>query len=159
MGKVAVTPAIRVLRRAKVPFTLHEHTPAEHDAARNCAEALGVALPCVLKTIVLQTDAAEPLLALMHGDREVSTKKLARHLGVKSVAPCTAPVAHRHTGYVFGGTSCLGTRRAMPVYAPPSLTELDVAYVNGGRRGLAIEIAPRDLLAVAAAELVEIATG
>ena len=138
---------------------MHEHAPAEHEAARNCAEALGVELPVVLKTIVLQTDAGDPLLALMHGDREVSTKKLARHLGVKSVMPCTAAVAHRHTGYVFGGTSCLGTRRRMPVYAPPSIAELDVVYVNGGRRGLAVELAAGDLLEIAGAELVDIATG
>jgi Cys-tRNA(Pro) deacylase len=112
----------------------------------------------VIKTLVMQDDAARPLIVLMHGDREVSTKALARILGVKSIEPCAPAVADRHSGYQVGGTSPFGTRKPMPVFAERSITELPYVYVNGGRRGYLVGITPADLVRVLKPVLVDAAT-
>jgi Cys-tRNA(Pro) deacylase len=100
---------------------------------------------CVVKTLIMETDAGDPLIVLMHGDKEVSTKQLARILGVKSVSPCDPKVANRHSGYLVGGTSPFGTKRAMPVYCEAGILDLDKIYINGGARGFLVRINPRDL--------------
>jgi Cys-tRNA(Pro) deacylase len=140
-----ITSAIRFLRDKNIPFIPHFYTYEEHGGTGASATALGVDEHCVIKTLVMQTDSGKPLLVLMHGDREVSTKKLARIIGAKSVAPCDAKSAERFTGYLFGGTSPFGTRTELPVYAEASVLSLPTIYINGGRRGFLVEIAPRDL--------------
>ncbi|HYR00590.1 MAG TPA: aminoacyl-tRNA deacylase, partial [Casimicrobiaceae bacterium] len=121
------------------------------------ARELGVPEHAVIKTLVMEDDAKRPFIVLMHGDREVSTKNLARFLGVKSVAPCAPAVADRHSGYQVGGTSPFGTRRAMPVYAERSIADLPYVYVNGGRRGYLVGMAPADLVRVLTPVLVDAA--
>jgi Cys-tRNA(Pro) deacylase len=121
------------------------------------ARELGVPEHAVIKTLVMEDDAKRPFIVLMHGDREVSTKNLARFLGVKSVAPCAPAVADRHSGYQVGGTSPFGTRRAMPVYVERSVADLPYVYVNGGRRGYLVGMAPADLVRVLKPVLVDAA--
>jgi Cys-tRNA(Pro) deacylase len=111
-----------------------------------------------VKTLVMEDDAKKPMIVLMHGDREVSTKTLARHLGVKTVAPCVPAVADRHSGYQVGGTSPFGTRRAMPVYMQSTIADLPRVYINGGRRGYLVGLAPADVVRVLKPVLVDIAT-
>ena len=114
----------------------------EHGGTRHAAETLGLNEHAVIKTIVLVTDGKKPFIVLMHGDREISVKQMARHLGVKSVAPCEPETASRHTGYFCGGTSPFGTRKPLPVYAEATIFDLPLIYINGGRRGMMVEIAP-----------------
>jgi Cys-tRNA(Pro) deacylase len=140
-----ITPAIRVLREKGIAFTPHFYTYEEHGGTRVSAAALGVPEHEVVKTLVMQTEAHQPLLVLMHGDQEVSTKQLARLIGAKRIEVCDEPTARRHTGYVFGGTSPFGTRHPMPVYAEKSVFELERIYINGGKRGFLVEIKPADL--------------
>jgi Cys-tRNA(Pro) deacylase len=154
-----VTAAVRVLREHGVAFTEHPYDYVERGGTEVSARALGVAEHAVIKTLIMETDAKAPLIVLMHGDREVSTKSLARFLGVKSVAPCAPAVADRHSGYQVGGTSPFGTRRAMPVYLERTIAELPRIYVNGGRRGFLIGMAPADLVRVLSPVLVDVATG
>jgi Cys-tRNA(Pro) deacylase len=123
------------------------------------ARELGVDEHAVVKTLIMEDDAKRPLVVLMHGDREVSTKNLARHLGVKTVAPCAPAVADRHSGYQVGGTSPFGTRRRMPVYVQRTIADLPIVYVNGGRRGYLVGMAPADLVRVLSPELVDIEAG
>jgi len=151
-----VTPAIRVLRGAGVPFTEHLYRYEEHGGTRVSARELGVDEHAVVKTLVLEDDARAPLLVLMHGDLEVSTKQLARAIGRKHVEPCTPDVANRHSGYLVGGTSPFGTRKAMPVYVERTILELPRIYVNGGARGFLVGIAPDDLVRVLNPTLVEV---
>lgn len=150
MGKddIPVTPAVRALRARAVAFVPHLYPYEEHGGTRHSAECLGVSEHAVVKTLVMETDAHAPLLVLMHGDREVSTKQLARLLGVKAVAPCTPATAQKHTGYLVGGTSPFGTKRALPVYAEASIFALPRLYINGGKRGFLVELAPEDLRTV-----------
>lgn len=143
-----VTSAIRVLRDHGVSFTGHSYTYEERGGTEVSARELGVDEHAVLKTLVMADDAKRPLVVLMHGDREVSTKNLARFLGVKSVAPCVPAVADRHSGYQVGGTSPFGTRRAMPVYVQRTIVGLPYVYVNGGRRGYLVGMTPADLVRV-----------
>jgi Cys-tRNA(Pro) deacylase len=140
-----VTGAVRVLRERGIPFVPHLYPFEEHGGTRHSAESLGVPEHAVVKTLVMQTADAKPLLVLMHGDLEVSTKSLARLLSVKSVQPCEAAAALRVTGYQFGGTSPFGTRTPLPVYAERTIFELPKIYINGGKRGFLVEIAPADL--------------
>ena len=154
-----VTAAVRVLREHGVAFTEHPYDYVERGGTEVSARALGVAEHAVIKTLIMETDAKAPLIVLMHGDREVSTKSLARFLGVKSVAPCAPAVADRHSGYQVGGTSPFGTRRAMPVYLERTIAALSRIYVNGGRRGFLIGMAPADLVRVLSPVLVDVATG
>ncbi|MEK6756982.1 MAG: Cys-tRNA(Pro) deacylase [Bacteroidota bacterium] len=151
-----VTPAIRMMRKKGVAFKPHLYTYEEHGGTRLSAEALNVREHQVIKTIVMQTDERKPLLVLMHGDREVSTKELARVIGVKKVEPSDEATAQRHTGYLFGGTSPFGTRHPLPIYVEKSIFDLPQIYINGGKRGFLVEMAPADLRTVLSITEVEI---
>jgi Cys-tRNA(Pro) deacylase len=140
-----VTPAVRVLRAQGIPFTPHLYGYEEHGGAQRAAEELAVPLHGVVKTLVMENEAKEPLLVLMHGDEEVSTKQLARQLGMKRIAPCDPAAALKHTGYQVGGISPLGTRSALPVYAESSIFGLPLIYLNGGKRGFLISLPPAEL--------------
>ena len=152
-----VTPAVRLLREKKVEFEPHLYDYVEHGGTQHSAEALGVDEHAVVKTLVMETDAHKPLIVLMHGDREVSTKNLARRLGVKSVHPCDFARAQKHTGYLVGGTSPFGTRAQLHVYAERTIFELPKIYINGGKRGFLVSIDPKVLKEVLHAEEVEVA--
>ncbi len=152
-----ITTAVRQLRAAGVNFTPRLYNYVEHGGTRVSSESLGVPEHSVIKTIVLETDQKQPLLVLMHGDLEVSTKQLARAIGVKHVELCAADVAQRHTGYQFGGTSPFGTRKKLPVYAEKTIFDLPMIYINGGKRGFLVEIDPKELKRVVGAE--EVAVG
>jgi Cys-tRNA(Pro) deacylase len=143
-----VTPAIRALRSAGVPFTGHFYRYEEHGGTRVSARELGVDEHAVVKTLVMEDDAHTPIIVLMHGDLEVSTKQLARAIGCKHVEPCKPDVANRHSGYLVGGTSPFGTRKAMPVYVERTILDLPRIYINGGARGFLVGIAPADLVRV-----------
>jgi Cys-tRNA(Pro) deacylase len=140
-----VTPAIRILREMKISFIPHVYKYEEHGGTRLTAEMIGVPENLVVKTLVMETDQKKPLIILMHGDREVSTKQMARIIGVKQVTPCDASTAQRYTGYQFGGTSPFGTRHPLPVYVEKTILNLQKIYINGGKRGFIIEINPQDL--------------
>jgi Cys-tRNA(Pro) deacylase len=156
--KHPVTMAIRALRQHQVTFVPHLYEWEPRGGTRASAEALGVDEHAVIKTLIFEDDRRQPLCVLMHGDREVSAKNLARHLGVKSVAPCAPEVADRHSGYQVGGTSPFGLRRAMPVYLERTIAELPVIYINGGARGFLVELAPAELVRVLAPTPVDVAT-
>ena len=141
-----VTPAVRVLRAAGVAYTEHLYRYEERGGTRVSARELGVAEHDVVKTLVMQDETGAPLIVLMHGDLEVSTKQLAREIGCKLVEPCKPDVANRHSGYMVGGTSPFGIRKTMPVYVERSILELPVIYVNGGARGFLVGITPADLV-------------
>lgn len=155
--KLPVTAAVRVLREHGVAFTSHPYAYEERGGTEVSARELGVDEHAVVKTLVMEDDARRPLVVLMHGDRAVSTKALARHLGVKTIAPCAPAVADRHSGYQVGGTSPFGTRRAMPVYVERSILDLPRIYINGGRRGYLVGIAPADLVRVLQPTVVDVA--
>ncbi|HZT60140.1 MAG TPA: Cys-tRNA(Pro) deacylase [Pyrinomonadaceae bacterium] len=152
-----ITPAVRFLREKRVAFEPHLYDYVEHGGTHHSAESLGVDEYAVVKTLVMETDAKKPLIVLMHGDREVSTKQLARHLGVKSIHPCDFAQAQKHTGYLVGGTSPFGTRARMPVYAERTIFDLPVIYINGGKRGFLVSIDPKVLRDVLPVEEVEAA--
>ena len=154
---MSATPAIHVLRQQGVPFTEHEYRYEERGGTAASSRALGVPEHTVIKTLVMEDEQKRPLIVLMHGDKEVSTKNLARQIGCKTVSPCAPEVAQKHTGYLVGGTSPFGTRKAMPVYLERSITDLERIYVNGGRRGFLIALAPADLSRVLAPTLVDCA--
>jgi Cys-tRNA(Pro) deacylase len=155
--KHPVTMAIRALRAAGVAFVPHLYAWQPRGGTRASSEALGVDEHAVIKTLIFETDAAAPLCILMHGDREVSAKQLARAIGAKAVAPCAPAVADRHSGYQVGGTSPFGLRRAMPIYLERSILALPAIYVNGGARGFLVQIDPRDAERVLAPTLVDVA--
>ena len=136
------TPALLTLRAAKVAFEPRLYKYVEKGGTRASAEALGVDEHAVIKTIVLETGSKQPLICLMHGDRQISTKQLARALGEKTIQPCDPTVAQRHTGYMVGGTSPFGTRKQLPVYVERTILELPLIYINGGARGLLVSLAP-----------------
>lgn len=140
-----ITPAIRILRERKVDFTPHLYDYVEKGGAKESARQLGVDVHAVVKTLVFETNEKKPLIVLMHGDREVSTKNLARFLGVKSVEPVTPEKASKLTGYLVGGTSPFGTRTKMPVYAERTIFDIERIYINGGKRGFLVEIKPEVL--------------
>ena len=142
---VSETTATAMLRRHGVEVTEHVYEYVEHGGAEESARQLGLPVHEVIKTLVMQDERAAPLLILMHGDREVSTKQLARCLGVKSIEPCKPEVAQRHSGYQIGGTSPFGTRKAMPVYVEATVLALPRICINGGRRGYLVGIAPQVL--------------
>jgi Cys-tRNA(Pro) deacylase len=141
-AKVGETPATRLLRSHGVQFSEHVYAYVEHGGTAESARQLGVPEHEVVKTLVMQTERGDPLIVLMHGDRSVITRNLARAIGAKSVEPCTAADAQRHTGYLVGGTSPFGTRRALPVYVEASVFDLERILINGGRRGYLVGIAP-----------------
>ncbi|HZF85014.1 MAG TPA: aminoacyl-tRNA deacylase [Burkholderiaceae bacterium] len=140
---VSETPATAVLRGAKVAFTEHPYEYLEHGGAQHSAAVLGFDPFTVVKTLVMQDQDAKPLIVLMHGNRTVSTKNLARQIGAKSVEPCKPEVAQRHSGYQVGGTSPFGTRREMPVFIESTILELPKILINGGRRGYLVGIDPQ----------------
>ena len=150
-----VTPAVRFLRENKVQFVPHLYEYVEKGGTRESAKQLEVDEHSVVKTLVFETNEKKPLIVLMHGDREVSAKNLARHLGVKSVEPATAEKASKVTGYQFGGTSPFGMRVKLPVYAERTIFDLDKIFINGGKRGFLIEIDPT-LVGLLDAEEIEV---
>ena len=139
---VSETPATQLLRRHGVAFTEHVYDYVEHGGTEESSRQLGVPEHEVVKTLVMQDERGDPLVVLMHGDRQVSTKNLARQIGAKSVEPCKPEVAQRHSGYQVGGTSPFGTRRAMRVYVEDSVLALPRILINGGRRGYLVGVAP-----------------
>ena len=157
MPKHPVTLAVRALRAAGVAFTPHLYAWQPHGGTAASAAALGVPEHAVVKTLVWEDEARRPLCVLMHGDREVSAKNLARAIGTKSVQPCAPEVADRHSGYQVGGTSPFGLRRAMPIYLERTILELPVIYINGGARGFLVELASADVVRVLAPTLVDVA--
>lgn len=150
--------AIRELKKHGISFVAHTYTYEDKGGSEVAARELGVDEHAVIKTLVLETETKQPLVCLMHGDKEVSLKQLARILNVKSVSPCAPHVADNHSGYQVGGTSPFGTRKVMPIYAEESIVTLDKIYINGGKRGLLLEMVPADLVAVLKPTLVNVAT-
>lgn len=140
---ISETPATALLKAHGVAFTEHPYDYLEHGGAQHSAAELGLDPFTVVKTLVMQDEKARPLLVLMHGNRKVSTKTLARQIGVKSVEPCAPEVANRHSGYLVGGTSPFGTRKAMPVYVEDTILALPKIAINGGRRGYLVGIDPQ----------------
>ena len=139
---VSETPATQMLKRAAVVYTEHPYDYVDHGGTAESARQIGVPEHEVVKTLVMQDDKAQPLIVLMHGDCQASTKNLARAIGAKSVEPCKPEVAQRHSGYLVGGTSPFGTKKAMPVYVEATVLELPRILINGGRRGYLVGIAP-----------------
>lgn len=152
-----ITQAIRVLREQRVSFTPHLYDYVERGGTEHSAAMLGVDEHCVIKTIVLEDDQKQPLICLQHGDREVSTKNLARARGCKSIGSCSPETANRHTGYMVGGTSPFGTRKALPIYMQRSIEELPMIYINGGKRGFLVGVTPSDVQRVLKPILVDAA--
>lgn len=140
---VSETPATQLLKAHKVDYTEHPYEYLEHGGAQHSAQVLGWDPYTVVKTLIMQDQDARPLVVLMHGNRKVSTKNLARQIGAKSVEPCKPEVANRHSGYLVGGTSPFGTRREMPVYIEETILALPRILINGGRRGYLVGIAPQ----------------
>jgi Cys-tRNA(Pro) deacylase len=151
-----VTAAIRVLRANKVDYTPHLYDYEERGGTKHSAAMLQVPEHNVVKTLIMEDDAKKPLIVLMHGDKEVSTKNLARFLHVKTISPCAPAVADRHSGYQVGGTSPFGTKRAMPVYMEKTIADLDTVYINGGKRGFLVALSPADIIRVLKPTMVEV---
>ncbi len=156
-GHVSETPATHFLRASKVDFTEHAYEYLEHGGAQHSAEVLGLDPFTVVKTLVMQDQDGKPLLVLMHGNRKVSTKNLARQIGAKSVEPCKPEVANRHSGYLVGGTSPFGTRKLMPVYIEESILALPRIAINGGRRGYLVGMDPQVCVTLLGAKSVQCA--
>jgi Cys-tRNA(Pro) deacylase len=154
---VSETPATQWLKRHQVVYQGHAYPYMEHGGAQHSARVLGVDPHAVVKTLVMQDADAKPLLVLMHGDCTVSTKNLARQIGAKAVAPCTPEVAHRHSGYLVGGTSPFGVRKCMPVYVQASVLALERIWINGGRRGFLVSLSPQVLTGPLGAQPVDCA--
>lgn len=146
--KFPATPAIHLLRREGVPFEPCLYAYEEKGGTAVSARELGVPEHAVIKTLIMETDAGEPLIVLMHGDKQVSTKELARQIGARSVSPCAPETADRHSGYHVGGTSPFGTRRPMPVYAERGILDLPRVWINGGAKGFLVALDPKDLARV-----------
>lgn len=151
------TQATKFLRQQKVQFTDHLYTYEEHGGTAVSARELHVDEHAVVKTLVMEDEAAKPLIVLMHGDCKVSTKELARQIGCKKVEPCKPEVANRHTGFLVGGTSPFGTKKQMPVYVEKTILELPRIYINGGKRGYLVGIDPQELLRVLNPKVVQAA--
>jgi Cys-tRNA(Pro) deacylase len=145
---IPATPAIRALKESRVDFVPRPYKYEERGGTEVAARELGVDEHLTVKTLVMEDDGKSPFIMLMHGDREVSTKDLARILGVKVVQPCDPAAANRHTGYMVGGTSPFGTRKSLPVYVEETILSLPVIYINAGRKGLLVEMNPADLAKV-----------
>lgn len=154
---VSETPATQLLRKHGAVFTEHPYAYEDHGGTAVSSRELGVEEHVVVKTLVMQDEQAKPLIVLMHGDKTVSTKNLARQIACKSVEPCKPEVAQRHSGYMIGGTSPFGTKKAMPVYVEASILALEKIYLNGGRRGYLIGIAPQLLVDLLSAKPVNCA--
>lgn len=155
--KGPTTQATLFLKANGVAFTDHLYAYEVHGGTSVSARALGVDEHSVVKTLVMENELKKPLIVLMHGDRKVSTKELARQIGCKKVEPCKPEVANKHSGYLVGGTSPFGTKTGMPIYVERSILELDRIYINGGRRGYLVGIDPKELPKLLAVEAVEVA--
>jgi Cys-tRNA(Pro) deacylase len=155
--KAPVTPAIRMLRDAGISVTDHQYAYEEHGGTAVSARELGVDEHSVIKTIIMEDDRKKPLIVLMHGDREISGRQLARATGCRSITACRPETAHKHTGYLVGGTSPFGTRASMPVYMEQSILDLPRIYINGGKRGYLIGMDPKDAARVLKPVLVNVA--
>ncbi|MGN6232905.1 MAG: Cys-tRNA(Pro) deacylase [Trinickia sp.] len=155
---VSETQATQFLRRHEVRFGEHPYEYVEHGGTAESARQLGVNEHHVVKTLVMEDENGKPLIVLMHGDRTVSTKNLARQIGAKRVEPCKPEVANRHSGYLVGGTSPFGTKKTMPLYVESSILELDCIYLNGGRRGYLVSLAPAVLTSLLGARPVQCAS-
>jgi Cys-tRNA(Pro) deacylase len=153
------TPATDALRASGIAYSEHYYEYVEHGGAERGAEELGVPAAQVVKTLVMQDEAGRPLLVLMHGDRKVSTKSLARQAGRKTIEPCKPQSAERHSGYRVGGTSPFGTRKPLPVFMERSILALPDVYINGGRRGFLVRLKSADLARALSAQLVDVAAG
>ena len=158
LASLPSTPATRLLKELAIEHSDHPYRYEEHGGTAVCARALGVAEHAVVKTLILEDEAGKPLVMLMHGDREVSLKALARQLGCRQVHLCQPEVANRHSGYQVGGTSPFGTRKAMPVYVEQSILDLERIYLNGGSRGFLVGLAPAELVRALGAVAVTVAT-
>lgn len=154
---ISETPATQMLRKLGIPYSEHVYEYVEHGGAMESARQLGVDPHHVAKTLIMEDEQAKPLVIIMHGDCEVSTKNLARQIGVKKVSPCKPEVAQRHSGYMVGGTSPFGTRKNMPVWVEASLLELPTIYLNGGRRGYLVGLPPQALVKGLKARAVNVA--
>jgi len=146
--KIPTTPAILVLRAQKVDFTLHPYPYEERGGTKRAAGKLGVDEHCVIKTLVMEDETGKPLIILMHGDKEVSTKSLARIIGVKSISPCNPVIAEKHSGYKVGGTSPFGTKKIMPVYMEATIADLPEIFINAGSRGLLARMPSAELIRI-----------
>jgi Cys-tRNA(Pro) deacylase len=146
--KTPMTPAVRTLKQAGVAFTEHPYSYVEHGGTAAFAREAGVDEHLVVKTLIMEDEAKKPFVVLMHGDREVSTKEMARTLGVRSVRPCAPETAERHSGYIVGGTSPFGLRKPLPIYVEASILELAKIYINGGKRGFIVGLSPQDLVRI-----------
>jgi Cys-tRNA(Pro) deacylase len=155
--KAPVTAAVRALRAAGVEFSDHLYEYEEKGGTAVSARELGVDEHSVVKTLVMEDESRNPLIVLMHGDRQVSTKELARVVGVKTIQPCSPETAHRHTGYLVGGTSPFGTRRPLPIYMERTILDLPRIYINGGKRGYLVGVAPAEVRRLLAPTLVSVA--
>lgn len=155
--KAPVTPAVRVLREAKVAFTDHPYAYEAKGGTTASSRHLGVDEYSVVKTLVMEDDRKNPLIILMHGNRQVSTRELARLIGARSIAPCSPDVAQKHTGYLVGGTSPFGARKQMPVYLEATILDLPKIYLNGGKRGYLVGLAPQEVVRVLQPVLVTVA--
>lgn len=153
----SATPAVHFLRHHRIAFTEHPYRYEEQGGTRVSARELGVDEHVVIKTLVMEDETRAPLIILMHGDRDVSTKQLARQIGRKTIAPCDPETAERHTGYRVGGTSPFGLRKHLPVYIERSILALPQIYINGGRRGFLVALAPDAIVATLHASLVDVA--
>jgi len=154
---IPATPAIRVLKDNKVDFVPRPYKYEERGGTEVAARELGVDEHLTVKTLVMEDDKKEPFIVLMHGDREVSTREMARTLGVKAVQPCDPATAGRHTGYMVGGTSPFGTKKVLPVYAEETVLSLPVIYINAGKKGLLVEMKPAELVRILKAISVKVA--
>ena len=150
------TPATKFLHRHRIAHSNHLYEYEEHGGTKVSSRELNVAEHAVVKTLVMEDDEKKPLIVLMHGDRKVSTKELARQIGAKQVGPCTPDDAHRHTGYLVGGCSPFGTKKPLPVFMEKSILDLPLVYINGGRRGYLVGVHPHDILRVLAPKIVEV---
>ncbi len=146
--KTPVTPAVRMLRNEKVAFTDYFYDYVEKGGTSQPARELGLDEHAVIKTLIMEDETKNPMIVLMHGDRQVSTRELARILGVKSVSPCSPETANRHSGYMVGGTSPFGTKKIMPVYIEATILDLPEIYINGGKRGFLVGISPKELVRI-----------
>jgi Cys-tRNA(Pro) deacylase len=154
--KTPVTPAVRALRAAGAEFSDHPYAYEEKGGTAVSARELEVAEQCVVKTLVMEDERKNPCIVLMHGDRQVSVKELARIMGVKSITPCTPETALKHSGYLVGGTSPFGTRKSMPVYLEETILALPRIYINGGKRGYLVGIDPREIVRILRPVLVRV---
>ena len=151
------TPATRFLHQHGIPYSSHLYDYEEHGGTRVSSRELNVDEHAVIKKLVMEDEAAKPLIELMHGDRKVSTKELARQIGCKKVEPCKPEVANRHSGFLVGGTSPFGTKKKMPIYVERTVLDLPLIYINGGRRGFLVGVHPHDLLRALVPKVVSVA--